>query len=264
MRLDPKTATIAAAALLCVGLLAALATGGRARSLAEGALHGVQSGFAGVGLKVKTVRLSGVSDAAAPAILAAAGLQEGDPILGVDLEKVRQDVQAVGWVREARVIRLLPDTIVIAATERPRLAVWQVNGRTTVIDGDGKPIPEADPGRFPDLPLVVGDGAATAAGSILSQVAARPRLAQRLDALVRVDGRRWDLRLKDGSIIQLPASREDQALIQLDQLDGRARLLELGFARVDLRDPELVTVRPRSPGDDAMLAGLATPPAVKG
>jgi cell division protein FtsQ len=62
---------------------------------------------------------------------------------------------------------------------------------------------------------------------------------------VRVDDRRWDIRLNDGGLIQLPASHEDSALIQLDQLDQKARILELGFARIDLRDPEMVAVRPR-------------------
>ena len=51
--------------------------------------------------------------------------------------------------------------------------------------------------------------------------------------------------MKDGSLIQLPATGEDSALIQLDQLDQKSRILELGFARIDLRDPELVAVRPR-------------------
>jgi methyl-accepting chemotaxis protein len=73
----------------------------------------------------------------------------------------------------------------------------------------------------------------------------------RLEALVRVDDRRWDLRLKDGSLIQLPAIDEESALIQLDQLDQRQRILDLGFARIDLRDPEMVAVRPR----DAVLPG---------
>ena len=55
--------------------------------------------------------------------------------------------------------------------------------------------------------------------------------------------------------MQLPATGEDAALIALDSLDGRARLLELGFARVDLRDPEAVLVRPRSVGDEARVRG---------
>ena len=42
-------------------------------------------------------------------------------------------------------------------------------------------------------------------------------------------------------------AREDSALIQLDQLDQKSRILELGFERIDLRDPEMVAVRPRDP-----------------
>ena len=264
MRLDPRKATLIACALLSIGLLAALATGGRAKALAVAASSGVEGQLGKVGFRLQHVRLEGVSDGAAADVYAAAALPRNAPILGVDLEALRQRVQAVGWVKDARVVRLLPDTLVISAHERPRLAVWQLNGRAMVIDADGKPIPEADAARFPELPLVVGEGAATAAGAILPQITSRPRLAQRIDALVRVDGRRWDLRLKDGGIVQLPASGEDAALLALDTLDGRARLLELGFARVDLRDPDAVLVRPRSAGDEPMFAAMATPPPVKG
>ncbi len=101
------------------------------------------------------------------------------------------------------------------------------------------------PARFASLPLVVGEGANTAAKAILGPVMSRQRLAKRLDALVRVDDRRWDLRLKDGTIVQLPASDEEAALMRLDQLDQQSRILDLGFSRIDLRDPEMVAVRPR-------------------
>jgi cell division protein FtsQ len=67
----------------------------------------------------------------------------------------------------------------------------------------------------------------------------------KLDAVVRVDDRRWDLRLKDASLIALPASGEAVALTELDRLDAQSHILDLGFARIDLRDPELVSVRPR-------------------
>jgi cell division protein FtsQ len=132
------------------------------------------------------------------------------------------------------------------------MAVWQDNGRAAVIDTGGVVAPEASPARFAALPLVVGDGANLAAADILSHVLSRPRLADRLDALVRVDARRWDLRLKGGTIVQLPerdpdaaANNEEAALIRLDQLDQQSRILDLGFARIDLRDPEMVAVRPR-------------------
>ena len=69
---------------------------------------------------------------------------------------------------------------------------------------------------------------------------------ERIEALVRVDRRRWDLRLRDGALIQLPALDEEDALMRLDKLEASARVLELGFEKIDLRDPELVAVRPRA------------------
>jgi cell division protein FtsQ len=173
------------------------------------------------------------------------------PILGLDLVALRDRAESVGWVSGASVSRLLPDTLLVTVDERPRLAVWQSGGVTSVVDPEGHVIPEADPGRFPELPLVVGQGAAEAAAAILPLVQTRPALTKRLEALVRVDGRRWDIRLKDGGLIQLPATGEDAALIQLDQLDQRSRLLELGFARIDLRDPQMIAVRPRTFADGA-------------
>ena len=238
-------AVAAGAGVLGLAAVVVLATGGRGAALAAAAGGAVDARLGALGFRVAHVELQGISPASAPDVLAAADVRAGAPILGLDLEAVRARVEGVGWVRSARVLRFLPDTVVIAAAERPRLAVWQLNGRTYVIDREGAPIPEADASRFADLPLVVGEGANEAAGSVLPLLAARPRLLARVDALVRVDGRRWDLRLKDGGIVQLPATGEDGALLQLDQLDARARLLELGFARVDLRDPETVTVRPR-------------------
>ena len=142
-------------------------------------------------------------------------------------------------------VRLLPDTLVIAVTQRPTVAVWQNRGRLHVVDDHGVIIPEADPARFADLPLVVGEGANVQAASILEELRRYPRVTGRMEALVRVDDRRWDIRMKDGGLIALPAVDEGSALVQLDQLDQTKRILDLGFSRIDLRDPELVAVRRR-------------------
>jgi cell division protein FtsQ len=179
-------------------------------------------------------------------IVRVAGVYRDEPLLGVDLAQLRRRVETVGWVRAARVSRLLPDTLVITVEERRQLAVWQHDGRQYVIDEHGQPIAGADAGRFAALPLVVGEGGAAHAPEILPLLAQRPRLMGRMEALVRVDDRRWDLRLKDGALIQLPADGEENALMQLERLDQRSRILELGFERIDLRNPDLVAVRPRA------------------
>lgn len=241
--ISPRTAVIAlgAGALLLIGVLA---TGARAERIGASVSHGLDNLTAGMGLTLKRVHITGASPEAEPAIQRALGLYSGQPITSLDLNAIRTRVQGVGWVKEARVVRLLPDTLIVEVKEHDRLAVWQEAGQIKVIDNRGQVIDGADARRYPTLPLVVGKGADVAAGEILPLLAQRPRLMGMVDALVRVDERRWDLRLKDGSLIQLPATEQEAALIRLDALDQRERLLDLGFARVDLRTPDEVAVRP--------------------
>ena len=243
--LPPRIALIVAGLAVAVALAGALVAEHRGRTLAAGAGSAFDGFLGGFGLKVASLTVQGATPMAQADIIKAAQVYRDQPILGVDLAAVRARVEQVGWVKRARVVRLLPDTIIIAVTQRSTLAVWQHGGHTQVIDTDGRAINEADPSRFPDLPLVVGEGANDSAAAILPLVRARPRLLQKLDALVRVDDRRWDLRMTDGGLIQLPPTGEDSALIQLDQLDQKSRILDLGFARIDLRDPDMVALRPR-------------------
>lgn len=243
--LSPKQILMIASGVLTVVLGATLATGGRAQQIADAVGAGVDNRFADAGFKLTKVRIEGASKLATPDILAAAAVSKDQPLMGLDLAEMKGRIETVGWVQEARVSRMLPDTLMISVRERRQLAVWQHGGQSVVIDDKGQVIPEADPAHFPTLPLVVGAGGAQRAGDILPMLAQRPRLMERLEALIRVDDRRWDLRLKDGAIIQLPYVEEEQALIRLEQLELRAHLLELGFERIDLRNPDTVAVRPR-------------------
>lgn len=258
--LSPKLTGFAVVAILMLGGGVVLFTGGRAQALGSAVNNAIDNSMAGAGFRLEKVHVEGASPEALAAIKAKLGLYRGQPLARMDLNAVKAQVESVGWVKDVKVLRLLPDTLEIAVTERERLAVWQHEGKTLVIDSTGQPITEADPARFANLPLVVGSGANDAAGTILPLVRQRARLMSRLEALVRVDGRRWDLRLKDGSLVQLPAQNEEGALIQLDRLDHEQRLLELGFARIDLRDPEMIAVRPRETGRPAAAATAA--PAV--
>lgn len=248
-RMDMSPRVVVACLIGCVAVLAAvLATGARAERISASMQEKLDTVTVGMGLKLDKVHVTGASPEALGPVQRAVGLYQNQPMVSLDLEAVRQRVEQVGWVKEARVVRLLPDTIIVDVREHNRLAVWQMGGKAHVIDADGLVINGADAGRYPELPLVVGKGADQAAADIVPLLRQRPDLMKRVDALVRVDERRWDLRLKGGGIIQLPAVDQDSALIRLDALDQRERLLDLGFARVDLRTPEEVAIRP-SEGD---------------
>ena len=240
-----RAASLTAGLILVLVAVVVLATGGRGASVMRsvGALSHVD--LASLGLTVREVHLQGVSRAAQDEVQAAAGIKAGAPIVGVDLAAIRNRVERVGWVDHARVIRLFPDTLVIAVTERPLMAVWQHAGRTVVVTNNGAVAGQVDASRFAKLPLIVGDGANEAAAPFIALLQAHPRLSSLASSLVRVDRRRWDIRLADGAVVALPATGDAAALQRLEALDQSSRILSLRLARIDLRDPEMVVVRPR-------------------
>ena len=237
---------LAALGVLLAALVVILATGERGARLAATISADVNSRLAAAGFRLAAVRVKGASPLATADILRAAGLYKDQPLAGLDLDDVRRRIESVGWVDDVRVVRLLPDTLLIQVVERRQLAVWQVDGRRQVIDVRGAPIPEADPASFSRLPLVVGPGANVGAADLLLELSRRPAVMSQVEALVRVDQRRWDLRLRSGGVIQLPAEGEAAALRRLDELDRASGLMRIGFDRLDLRVPEVVAVRPRS------------------
>ncbi len=70
-------------------------------------------------------------------IIKAAGVYRDQPIVGLDLNALRKRVEQVGWVKQARVVRLLPDAIVLVVAQRDALAVWQHAGRVEVVERRG-------------------------------------------------------------------------------------------------------------------------------
>ena len=104
--LSPRAVIISfVAGVVLVG--AVLFTGARADRIGASVSNGVNSQLAGMGLALNRVHVTGASDEARPAIQRAIRLTAGQPITGVDLDAVRADVEAVGWVKSARVVRLL-------------------------------------------------------------------------------------------------------------------------------------------------------------
>ncbi|MFM8820192.1 MAG: cell division protein FtsQ/DivIB [Phenylobacterium sp.] len=254
----PVAILLVAFGVLAMSLAAIFLTGERGARLASSAEAALGSRLSGAGFRLAAVHVKGASPLATADILRAAGLYKDQPLATLDLNEVRRRIESVGWVRRVRVVRLLPDTLLIQVEERRQLAVWQIDGRRQVIDVRGAPIPEADPAQFTNLPLVVGPGANIGSADLLFELSRRPAILAQVEALVRVDRRRWDLRLRSGGVIQLPAEGVSAALVRLDELDRQSGLMRIGFERLDLRDPAVVAVRPR-PGALHPASGAEAP-----
>lgn len=218
---------------------------------------------AALGLVVANIEVEGRETTEAAMIMAALGAERGTPILAVNPQRAREELEKLPWVRSAAIERRLPQTLYVRLVERRPLAVWQHEGKHELIDHRGEVIPVRDLSRFSRLPTVVGDTAASHAPRLLEMLRSEPELARRVTAAIRVDKRRWNLRI-DGAIeILLPEQNPAVAWTQLARLERRSNLLRRDIQRVDMRFPERVVLqvntpppkeavpaKPRAPGKD--------------
>ncbi|NOY87257.1 MAG: FtsQ-type POTRA domain-containing protein [Deltaproteobacteria bacterium] len=105
-------------------------------------------------LSVKRIVVTGSRDVGRGKIIMTSGVQEGTPLLRVDLADVLKRVEKLPQVRSAVVVRQLPDTLEINIQERHPVAVIMGRGYP-VVDMDGVVLRKS--GRYPGgMPLITG------------------------------------------------------------------------------------------------------------
>ena len=194
-------------------------------------------------MTVQAVIVDGRQNTPLPLIREALGVSRGDAMLGFSPEAARQRLEAIPWVAQAHVERHLPATIVVRLEERRPFAIWQNQGRFVIVDRQGKTVATDGLDQFGPLPLIVGPGADQAAAALYDLLAAETEVAERVQAMVRVGERRWNLRLHSGTDVLLPEAAEAAAIKRLAELQQEAKLLDRPLAAIDLRLPDRLVVR---------------------
>lgn len=168
----------------------------------------------------------------------------------VDLEGTRDRLLQFGWVKEARISRRWPDTLVVDVIERRPMAIWQNNQQLSLIDGEGVVLEPVRLESMPDLPLLIGPSANRQVAALSALLDATPHLRPQISGATWVGGRRWDIRFQTGEMLTLPEGQEAaRAILRFARMDQQTQLLGRGFVRFDMRDPRRMIVRvSREPG----------------
>ena len=263
-RVNKVAALVFGAFMLAIGLVVLLALdipakAERAAGAAVGRAGFTVSGYQIVGINHMS---RGLVDAVVTDELHRAAAEAGGdkaPEALIDVGSIRQRLLAFAWVKDARVSRRLPDTLVIDIVERRPAALWQNQGQLALIDGEGVVLDRVPVDKMPDLPLLIGPGANGQAQQLGQLMAAVPTLKPQLASATWVGGRRWDLSFQSGETVALPEG-EDAAMAALTKFaraDKQSGLLGKGILRFDLRVPGKMIVRlPRAPGEP-----IVPPPA---
>jgi cell division protein FtsQ len=201
------------------------------------------AGANAAGFRIVSVALAGQHHISREAVLAAAGVTDTTSLLFLDVEQTRERLKTNPWIADATVLKLYPGELQIGIREREAFALWQKDGRVSVIADDGTVLEPYVAPRLIELPLVVGRGAETRAKEFLALLDRYPDLRASVRATVLVGERRWNLRLKNGVDVRLPEIDIAPALERLVVLDKEKNLTTRDIVAIDLRLPDRVTVR---------------------
>jgi cell division protein FtsQ len=196
-----------------------------------------------VGFRIAAISLSGEKEVSREEVLTTAGVTGRASLLFLDADAARTRLMANPWIADAAVLKLYPDRLQITITERLAFALWQKNGRVSVIAADGTVLEPFVEDRYLGLPLVVGAGAERQAKDFLAILDHYPDIRSVLRASILVADRRWNLRLTNGIDVRLPETDAEDALNRLVALDHDKKLLSRDITVVDLRLPDRVSVR---------------------
>jgi cell division protein FtsQ len=195
------------------------------------------------GFRITTVAINGRKQLSQDEVLAVGGVNGRSSLLFLDAATVRDKLKTNPWIADATILKLYPGRLQIDIVERTAFALWQQDGRLSVIADDGAVLEPYMSRRFVSLPLVVGKGADTRARDFLALLDRYPQVRSQTKAAIYVGERRWNLRLKDGLDIRLPENDVGNALAVLSKLDKEERLFSRDITVVDMRLPDRLTVQ---------------------
>src|SRR6202789_4441024 len=195
------------------------------------------------GFRITSVAINGRKQLSQDEVLAIGGVNGRSSLLFLDAASVREKLKANPWIGEATVLKLYPGQLRIDIVERAPFALWQRDGRLSVISEDGAVLERYAPDRFLKLPLVVGKGAEARARDFLALLARYPQVNAVTRAATLIGERRWNLRLNDGLDVRLPENDVGNALLTLSNLDKDEHLFSKDIVAIDLRLPDRLVVQ---------------------
>lgn len=163
----------------------------------------------------------------------------------VDVAVLRERLMLLPWVKDARVSRQLPNTLVIDIVERVPHAVLRKGEALLLIDDTGVELEPANAQTGKGLLRLTGNGAGGKVADLSTLLEVAPALKPQVVEAEWVGNRRWNLTFKTGQVLALPEGHDPaaSAMLAFARLDGVNGLLGGKVAYFDMRAHDRVYMR---------------------
>jgi cell division protein FtsQ len=240
-----KLGRILSAVFVLAALIYGVVIGGQGALAYAKLWDGIEAVAVAAGFGVKEIIVEGQDHVTDADVTKALEAGPATMMLGFDTDSAKARLESLPWIRHAQVMRLLPSTLRVVIDERKPFAVWQLNGRTYVVDSEGTLLAPAVREAYADLPLIVGEGAGQSAPELFTALKPYDALRNALLASIRVGDRRWTLKLASGTEILLPDDNVADALETYANVEHDRGLIGKDVGSVDLRLADRITMKLR-------------------
>ena len=191
--------------------------------------------FLSAGIVLREIHIKGQVNLQDEQILTALGIRSGQSLFGFDAISAQKRLSALGPVKSARVMRLLPSKLLVEIKERSPFARWLHGGRLKLIDRDGFVLSKLSGAQRLNYPLVAGAGADKKAAELIRILSTHPVLAEHIKLAEWIGHYRWNLHAKGGAVIKLPPANLALGVARFVSLPDWQALLVRKNLVVDLR-----------------------------
>jgi len=165
----------------------------------------------------------------------------GDPVYSINLEKVKNRINKLDWINNAKVLIYPYGVVEILIEEYEPFAIFDNSGKYFLINDKGYKFLEVDKNNFKNFFLVSGKDSLVSMDELKKLFYFLDNLNIKINRVVRIDSRRWDLYLKKGLLIKLPAEKPFLVLNKFINLDfNKIDYTKISF--IDLRIPNRIII----------------------
>ncbi|MDR0695798.1 MAG: cell division protein FtsQ/DivIB [Holosporales bacterium] len=193
-----------------------------------------------MGFCVDDINIIGASQKVINEIRSNLRISKNNNIFKLSAKDIYDDVMKSKWVKSAVVRKNLPNTITIAVIETVPIAIFQHDSISELIDNEGACIEQVtvNPGK---LPIISGEKANKNVKKILDIIMRYEIIVKKLEALILVRERRWDLYVS-GIKVKLPEQDVEHAIDLLATILKNEKINQKTTKIIDLRVPDNVEI----------------------